>query len=319
MTSLKKLLATALLVLLVAGGLAGCSTDSKKGKIIGFSQGWSGITWTRIMREEVLDEGKKQGVTVNVSDGNNKPEKQLADIEDFISKKVDVLIISTYQAQAIASGVQRALKAGIPVIVISSDIPGTEPTAHLGSDSLSTGRMAGEYLAKVLNGKGNFIELNGQEGSVVNKARGKGFQEVMDKTPGLKRVAFVTADYDRTKAVAVMEDQLQVHPDIQAVYAHNDEMAQGAIQVLKQKKYKLYPQDPKGIVVIGVDGLEQPVLKSVAAGEEAATFRYLPLGREAVRTAMDILAGKTVQKKIVNTTPIITKENVAEYLKDSSS
>jgi len=302
-------------VLLIAGVLSGCTkTEVKKEKVIGFSQGWSGITWLRIMREEVLEEGKKQGMTVHVSDGDNKGEKQLADIEDFINSKVDVLIISTYQAQAIASGVQRALKAGIPVIVISSDIPGAVPTVHLGSDSVVTGRMAGEYLKKVLNGKGKIIEIEGQPGSVVNTGRRVGFEEVLKDNPGLKRVAYLTGYYDKTKAVTVMEDQIQVTPDIQAVYAHNDEMAQGAILVLRKRGYKFYPQDPKGVIVIGCDGLEQPVLQSIKAGEQSASLRYLPLGHEAVQTAVAILAGKPVEKDILKPTPLITRENVDEYL-----
>lgn len=293
----------------------GGPSSNKKEKVIGFSQGWSGITWLRIMREEVEKASKEAGVKLKVSDGDNKPEKQLADIEDFVAQKVDVLLISTYQAQAIAPGVKKALDAGIPVIVISSDIPGVQPTVHLSSDARVTGQMAGEFITKVLKGKGNVIQLTGREGSVVNKDRGLGFEDILKKNPDLKRVAVQTANYERTQAVKVMEDLLQVNKDVRAVYAHNDEMAMGAIQVLKEKGYKLYPKDPNGVVVVGVDGLEEPVLKTVADGELAATLRYITFGKEAVQAAVDIMNGKKVERKIILPTPLITKDNVDQYLK----
>jgi ribose transport system substrate-binding protein len=286
---------------------------TKKDAVIGFSQGWSGITWLRKMRAEVEKAAKDAGIKVQVSDGDNKPEKQLADIEDFISKKVDVLLVSTYQAQAIAPGVKKAMEAGIPVIVISSDIPGVEPTVHLTSDARVTGQMAGEYIAKILGGKGNIIQLTGKEGSVVNKDRGLGFEDILAKNPDLKRVAQQTANYDRNEAVKVMEDLLQVHKDIQAVYAHNDEMAMGAILVLKAQGYKLYPKDPKGVVVVGVDALEEPVLKAIEDGDLAGSLRYITFGAEAVQAAVDIINGKTVEKKVVLGTPVVNKENIAEF------
>lgn len=309
-------------LLLIAGcsqGASGGQSSGGSGKsgdkeiVIGFSQGWSGITWLRIMRDDVLRAAEAAGVTVQVSDGDNKPEKQLADIEDFISKKVDALLISTYQAQAIAPGVQKAMDAGIPVIVISSDIPGIEPDVLLSSDARETGRLAGEYVKELLGGKGNIIQLNGQEGSVVNKARGQGFEDVLAENPDMVRIAYQTANYDRNEAVAVMEDLLQVHTDVQAVYAHNDEMAMGAILVLKSKGYGLYPKDPNGVVVVGVDALEEPVLKAIEDGELAGSARYITFGEEAVQAALDIIEGRPVEKKIILPTPIVHQGNLDEF------
>lgn len=296
---------------------APANTDDKVEKkdfVVGFSQGWSGITWTRMMREEVLAAAKEKGVNVTVSDGDNKAEKQLADIEDFITKKVDILLIHTYHAQAIAPGVQKALDQGIPVIVMASEIPGVKPTVFLSVDSLKTGRMAGEYIAEVLKGEGNIIHLTGLEGSTINKLRGEGFDEVLAKTPGLKRIAKEVASYERGKAVTVMENLLQVHKDVNAVYAHNDEMAMGAIQVLKQQGYKFYPQDPEGVVVVGVDALEQPVLKTIQAGELAASLRYVPMGEEAIQMAIDLMDGKSVEAVQVIDTPVVTQADVDQYI-----
>ncbi|OUM87684.1 MAG: hypothetical protein BAA01_09800 [Bacillus thermozeamaize] len=351
MNRLKKMVALTLAVLLVAFLLAACGSGSSQNQsgasgsssspqalqpqqtsqpsdgqsastgdkkiVIGFSQGWSGITWLRIMREDILAAAKELGVEVQVSDGDNKAEKQLADIEDFISKKVDALIISTYQAQAIAPGAQKALDAGIPVIVISSDIPGITPTVHLTSDAKETGRMAGEYIAQVLGGKGNIIQLTGREGSVVNRDRGLGFEEILAKYPDMKRVAQQTANYERNEAIQVMEDLLQVHKDIQAVYAHNDEMAMGASMVLRKHGYTIYPKDPNGVVVVGVDALEEPILKAIKDGDLSASLRYITFGREAVQAAVDIINGKEVPQKIILPTPLVTQENVDEYLTGS--
>jgi len=281
-----------------------------EGKVIGFSQGWSGIKWVVQMREDILQTAEKYGLKVIVTDGLDKADKQMGDIEDLITLNVDVILVSTYHAEAIVPAVKKAEEAGIPVVVLSSEIPGVDVTVNLTCDSRVTGQEVGRLICKKLKGKGNVIELDGKQGSVVNQLRGQGFDDILKECLGIKKLAKVTANYDRAEALRVMEDLLQVYKDIDAIYAHNDEMAMGAIQAIEKEG-----RDNEGIIVIGIDALEQEVFQAIKDGRLYGTFQYVTFGKEAVEAAVEILKGKKVDKKILVSSPFISKENVDEYLK----
>src|SRR5690606_40424615 len=142
-------------------------------------------------------------------------------------KKVDILLINPTDSHAVSSAVESANQAGIPVITVDRAAEGGETVAHIASDNASGGKMAGEYILEQLGGTGNIVELEGIHGTSAARDRGKGFHEAVDGKPGVKVVASQPADCNRAKGRNVMENILQSHKDIQAVFAHNDERALG--------------------------------------------------------------------------------------------
>ncbi len=279
-----------------------------EGKTIGYSMSFSTIEWVKQQRAGVLDTAKKYNMKTIAFDANDQPAKQVRDLEDLIVRNVDIILISTYYAEAIAPAVKQINEAGIPVVVLSSSLTkDVKFDCHLSTDTLGTSRAAGEYYVKRLGGKGKFGQIEGKPGSVVNQQRGKGWHVVIDAAPGIKVVGHVVANYERAQAIKGMEDMLQSNPDLNAVYCHNDDMALGAIQATKEAGRL------KNIFVTGYDGLTVEALAAIQNGSLAATWEYLPFGIEAVEVAVRLLQKKQTPKEIVFPSPLITKDNVSEW------
>ncbi|MBL7575075.1 substrate-binding domain-containing protein [Peptoniphilus asaccharolyticus] len=177
-----------------------------------------------------------------------------------------MLLINPTDSDAVAAAVMNANQAGIPVITLDRASNGGEVLSHIASDNVAGGKMAGEHIIKLLEGKGNVVELEGIPGSSSARERGQGFNEAIEGSE-LQVVAKQTANYDRTEGLSVMENILQANTDIQAVFAHNDEMALGALEAIKSSG--------KDIKVVGFDATDDAV-KSVEAGELAATIAQQP-------------------------------------------
>ena len=282
--------------------------SSVAGKTLGFTQSWVTTEWVRQQRQGVLVTAQKFGFKTVVLDAENRPAKQISDIEDLVTRGVDVILISTYFSEAIAPAVREANHAKIPIIVLSSALVGdVDWTVQLSSDTPASARTAGEYFVKRLNGNGNIIEIDGSPGSTVNQERGRYFHEVVDKVPGIKMVNKIMADYDRAKALKGMEDMLQGHAKIDGVYAHSEDMALGAIQAIRESGRA------KEMFVTGYDGVATETLKAIHDGQLAMVMSYHPFGVEAVEVAARVLQGKPTPKKIVFAAPMIDKSNVTDY------
>ena len=161
----------------------------------------------------------------------NDPAKELSNVEDLLVKGVDVLLINPTDSDAVGSAVAAANKAGVPVVTLDRGANSGTVVAHIASDNVAGGRMAGEFILQKLGGKGKVVELEGIPGTTAARDRGQGFNEaVKDK---LEVVARQTADFDRTKGLTVMENVVQAQPDFDAVFAHNDKMALGALRALE--------------------------------------------------------------------------------------
>ncbi|NLS07341.1 sugar ABC transporter substrate-binding protein [Rhizobium sp. P32RR-XVIII] len=282
--------------------------QSLAGKTIGFTQSFVTTQWIREQREGVVTTAKKYGLETVVLDAANRPAKQISDIEDLVTRQVDAILISTYFSEAIAPAVREANKAGIPVIVLSSGLVGDVDWAvQLSVDSFDSGRTAGEYFVKRLNGKGNVVQIEGSPGSTVNQNRGKGWHDVIDKVPDIKIVGHVMADYDRAKALKGMEDMLQANEKVDGVYVHSEDMALGAIQAIHEAGRE------KEMFVVGYDGVANETLKAIYEEKLAMVMSYHPFGVEGVEAAVRVLESKPIPKNISFPAPMIDKSNVLDY------
>lgn len=247
-------------------------------------------------------------VELIVTDGRRDSAKQLADVEDLISRKVDIIVIAPNDAKALAPIGERAKRAGIPIVTFDRElaVPEDQVAAHIGSDNVEMGRIAARYLARRLEGRGLIIHLEGTPGASATIDRKKGFEEEIGKYPGIKVVANLVGHYRRHEALQVMEDALTAHPKIDAVYSHNDEMALGAIQALEARGRA------KGVLVLGMDG-SSVALEAIEKGRLTATVYYHHMFPEALELAMKVLKGERVPKRTMLETPLITLENLARY------
>ncbi|MET1181604.1 ribose ABC transporter substrate-binding protein RbsB [Peribacillus simplex] len=291
--------------------LAACSMDSglsddkkeKKGSMKDVKVGVSISTLNNpffvSLKDGIEKEAKEKGMKVTVVDAQDDTAKQISGIEDLILQKVDVLLVNPTDSAAISSAVQSANEAGIPVITIDRSSDEGDIETFIASDNVAGGEMAAEYLVKELGDKAKVVELEGVSGASATRERGKGFHNIADKQ--LDVLTSQTAEFDRTKGLNVMENILQGNKDIQAVFAHNDEMALGAIEAIKAAG--------KDIIVVGFDGNDD-ALKAVENGELKATIAQQPalIGEEAVNAAEKILKGDKVDDTISVPLKLVTKE-----------
>jgi ribose transport system substrate-binding protein len=244
------------------------------------------------LRDGADAEAKAQGVKLITVDAQDDSAKQISNIEDLIQKKVQVILINPADSDAVAGVVKEALKAGIKVVSLDRSVNGAEVNAHIASDNIAGGKMAGEFLLEKIGGKGNIVELEGIPGSSAARERGQGFHAVVDGKADVKLVAKQAADFDRAKGLTVMENILQGNKDVKGVFAHNDEMALGAFKAIEAAGLK-------NVVVVGFDATPDAV-KAVKAGQLAATVQQKPelIGKMGVDTAIKLGKGEAVDKFI---------------------
>jgi ribose transport system substrate-binding protein len=240
------------------------------------------------------------GVQLVVVDAQDDPARQISSVEDLIQKRVSVILLNPTDSSALAGAVQSAQRANIPVITLDRGVDGAEVASHIASDNIAGGKMAADFLAKQLGGKGNIIELQGVAGTSAARERGKGFDDEI-ATTGMKVVAQQPANFDRAQGLSVSENLLQGNSDVQAIFAQNDEMALGAVQALAGKNKK--------VLVVGFDGTPDGK-KAVQDGQMAATVAQQPeeIGRLGVETAKKLVDKQPVDKSIAVPLKLLTKE-----------
>lgn len=243
---------------------------------------------------------KDAGVQLVVVDAQDDPARQISSVEDLIQKRVSVILLNPTDSSALAGAVQSAQRANIPVITLDRGVDGAEVASHIASDNIAGGKMAADYLAKALNGKGNIIELQGVAGTSAARERGKGFDDQI-ATTGMKVVAQQPANFDRAQGLSVSENLLQGNNDVQAIFAQNDEMALGAVQALNGKNKK--------VLVVGFDGTPDGKT-AVQNGTMAATVAQQPeeIGKLGVETAKKLIDKQQVEKSIAVPLKLLTKE-----------
>ena len=284
-------------------------------KVIGFSQCTTLEPWRVQFNKDIKAEAAKHpDVNLIVTDGEDKTEKQVADVENLINQEVQVLLISPKEPAGLTNVVIKAIDAKIPVIVLDRSVNTDRYTQFIGADNVVIGRAAGDYAVKLLGGagnaKGNVVEIYGGIGQQGTIDRNQGFHEISDKEPGIKYLLDKqSGDWKQNKAYDIMTTALRQFEKIDLVYGHNDPMAYGAFLAAKDVGRE------KQILFLGVDGLPNEGVLWVAKGELAATFLYPTPGAEGLRQAIKLLNGEKIEKKIVLGTMTITKENAPEILK----
>jgi len=243
---------------------------------------------------------KDAGINLVVVDAQDDPARQISSVEDLIQRRVSVILLNPTDSSALAGAVQSAQRANIPVVTLDRGVDGAEVASHIASDNVAGGKMAADYLAKALGGKGNIIELQGVAGTSAARERGKGFDDAIAGT-GMKIVASQPANFDRAQGLSVSENLLQAHSDVQAIFAQNDEMALGAVQALAGKNKK--------VLVVGFDGTPDGKT-AVQNGTMAATVAQQPeeIGKLGVETAKKLIDKQPVEKSIAVPLKLLTKQ-----------
>ena len=246
------------------------------------------------------------GVKLVVVDAQDDPGKQASAIEDLIQSKVSALLINPTDADAIVPSIEAANEAGIPVFTVDRSAAGGEVVSHIASDNVAGGRMAAEFLCNALGGEGKVVELEGIPGTSAARDRGKGFNEYMSENcPGIEIVARQTANFNRAEGLTVFANILQAQPEIDGVFAHNDEMILGAIEAAEAAGRA------DEIVFVGFDAIDDAI-QAIKEGKLAATVAQQPgeMGRLAVETAVKYLNGEDVPEYIPVDLALVTAETL---------
>ena len=256
---------------------------------VGFSVSTLNNPFFVSLSEGAKAEAEKQGVKIVVVDAGDDVAKQTNDIEDLISRNVSVLIVNPVDSDAVAPAVQNAVSKGIKVISVDRVVNGVEVDCQIASDNAAGAKMATEYLVELIGEGAKAAELEGVPGASATIDRGAGFHEAADTA--LDVVASQTANFNRAEGMNVMENILQSCPEVKGVFAHNDEMALGAVEAVLASG--------KDIKIVGFDATDDAVA-AVKSGKMAATVAQKPelMGETAVQTAMKLINGETVEKSL---------------------
>lgn len=282
---------------------------------IGFSQCTLDSPFYVALMDAAKAEAKTHGVAFTYLDAQNDVQKQNNDIMDLINKGVDVLLINPVDPEGVTPSVESAQRAGIPIVSVDRSISG-DIDSLIGRDNKVMGKVAGDLAVELLGGKGKaqgkILEVQGAAGGSVMMARRDGFHQAVDQETGITVIQSPYCDYVRSKAVKATQDIIQAHPDIDLIYAHNDDMALGALQV--------FEQNGKNVHVVGVDGLMEAV-KAIMDGRYDGTAMNDPavLGKLAVQTAIKLANGESVETFIDGGTGLIDSSNAAEFYNESNT
>jgi len=305
--------ATYVLAAVVAAAIVGTTsllhsgTSEAKSQKIGLSLSTLNNPFFVQIRAGAQAEAKKLGVDLTVTDAQNDASQQANQLQNFTSEGLGTIIVNAVDSDAVTPAAKGVNKAGIPLVAVDRAVNNADTAALVASDNVAGGKLAAKDLAEKLGGKGKIVVLQGQAGTSASRERGAGFTEGLKAYPGIEVVAKQPADWDRTKGLDVMTNLLQANPDIDGVFAENDEMALGAIKALGSKA-------GKSVQVIGFDGTEDG-LNAVKAGTLYASVAQQPaeLGRIAVRNAVKAAEGDKVEKSVMVPVKVVTKENVADF------
>ncbi|MDK0630817.1 ribose ABC transporter substrate-binding protein RbsB [Clostridium perfringens] len=297
----KKIFSVGLILMMLMTSFMGC-TKNNKPKICMVVSTLNNPFFVN-MKDGAEKEAEKLGYDLVVLDSQNDPAKERANVEDLVQLGVIALLINPTDSDAVVKTVEVANKSNIPVITLDRQANGGKITSHIASDNIKGGEMAAEYvLDKFKDEKGpiNVVEIQGIPGASATRDRGEGFHNIMDKNDKFNFVSIQAADFDRQKGLQVMENIIQANPNIQVVFAHNDEMALGAVKAIKASGINA--------LVIGFDGNDD-AKDSIDASEMTATIAQQPdlIGALGVELANKIYNGESIKDKIAADLKVYTK------------
>jgi simple sugar transport system substrate-binding protein len=286
----------------------------KKALKVGFSQIGAESAWRTAETQSIRSEAEKRGVHLRFADAQQKQENQIQALRTFVDEGVDAIIL----APVVETGWEPVLKeikrAKIPVILVDRGVKVSDDSLYttlIASDFVAEGRMAAEWLAKKTGGKAMIAELKGTPGSAPALDREKGFHEVIARYPDMKVILSQTGEFTRAKGLEVMEAFLSAKgKDITAVYAHNDDMALGAIQAIEAAGKK----PGQDMVVVSIDGVKA-AFEAMVAGKLNCTVECNPLlGPAAFDAVEQVLAGKTLPKVTIVQDRVFDQSEAAKVI-----
>jgi galactofuranose transport system substrate-binding protein len=278
---------------------SGAPAAAAKQRTIGFAQVGAESAWRTAETESIRSEATKRNVNLKFSDAQGKQENQITAVRGFIAQGVDAIILAPVVETGWEPVLMEAKQAKIPVVLVDRGIKTTDDTLFttlIASDFVAEGKMAAEWLGKKTGGKAKIVELQGTPGSAPAIDRKKGFEEGLQAFPEMKIIASQSGDFRRSNGKEVMEALLKKHgKEITAVYAHNDDMALGAIQAIEESGAK----PGTDVVVVSVDGTKD-AFTAMVAGKLNASVECNPLlGAMAFDAAEKAISGQTVPKRTV--------------------
>jgi ribose transport system substrate-binding protein len=303
-------------------GLAACNTEEGSGGAdddtikIGISlpsatHGWMGA---------LIDSAEKQAQALEESEGIEyvmtnaaDPNKQANDVDDLIAQDVDAIVMLPIESAALSPVGQKVKDAGIPLVIVDRELENDAATVVVKGDNEGIGVNAGKYFVEKLNGEGKVVEITGPPSSVTEQ-RGSGFQEAMESTDGIEVIASQSGDFSTEKSLEVMQNILQAHDHIDAVFTQDDGMALGVLQAIKEA-------GRDDIQFITGAGGGKGVFENIQEGGLiSATFLYSPtMVEDAVKIAADLAQGDEPEETmVVKEATQVTEENVDEYYDPNS-
>lgn len=298
------------------GGGSAAGKDSGGPLTVGFSQVGAESGWRTANTKSVQEAAKKAGVTLKFSDAQQKQENQIKAIRSFIQQKVDVIAFSPVVESGWDTVLKEAKAAHIPVVLTDRAVDSKDESLYatfLGSDFVEEGKKAGDWLVKEYEGKGdavNIVELQGTTGSAPANDRKAGFADVIKADPKFKITASQTGDFTRAKGKEVMQAFLKSQPKIDVLYAHNDDMALGAIQAIEEAGKK----PGTDIKIISVDGVKD-AFTAMSQGKINVLVECNPLlGDQLMDLVKKVKAGEQVPRRIKTEEGVFTQDQAAAAL-----
>ncbi len=251
------------------------------------------------MKEGAEAKATTLGYELIVLDSQNDPSKELANVEDLTVRGVKAILINPTDSDAVSNAIRMANRSGIPVLTLDRGASRGKVVSHIASDNVAGGEMAGQYITDTIGANAKVIQLEGIAGTSAARERGQGFMQAVAKNK-MDLLGSQPADFDRTKGLNVMENMLAANPDVQAVFAQNDEMALGALRAVQASG--------KEVLIVGFDGTEDGIA-AVNRGILGATIAQQPalIGELGVEAADKVLKGQSVEKSIAVPLKVITK------------
>ena len=280
---------------------------------VGFAQVENNNPFRIAETESLKAAAKQRGVDLLVTDAQSNTPKQVADMQDMVAQGVDFIIVPPREELGLTPALETARKAGVPVLFAdraATATPCRDYLTFIGSNFVEQGQRAAEWLVKATKGRAKVAELLGTVGATATNDRGKGFESVISKHKGMQLVAQQSGDFARAPGQNVMEQILGANPDLDAVYAQNDEMALGAIQALKDAGLK----PGKDIQVVSVDG-SRDALEAIIRGDLGATVETNPrFGPLAFDTIQRFLDGEPIPTKVIVKDRLFDKSNARAFV-----
>ncbi len=301
----------------VAGGQQEAGTNPDDAEfLVGFANSSVEHPWRIAIQNAILDEAAKyDDIAIITTEAGEDPVRQVHNVEDMLARGIDLLLVCTVEGEPFKPAVEMVKDAGIPLVPVDRAIIGDDYTCYIEQSNIDIGKRAADWIAEQMvkkygEARGKVVELQGFPGNIPAEHRRIGFHDQVEaKYPKLEIVSAQPTDYTRANSLQVMENIIQGQPEIDAVYTHEDEIAFGAIDALKEAKRL------DGVIITGNGGSDR-ALESIKKGEMTACFTYSPIdfGLVGMQMAAKILHGEEVPRIVNLQGDIITSENVDKYI-----